>query len=241
MNVIPLKQGRGWPLYAIAALVSVLLSVWIGWREQVINPDGICYLMSAEAFQVFSVSQVMQLCPQSGWPFYPWLIHGVMSVTGWSSLVAANVLDGALSLLSVLTFVKIVETLGGSRRVMAFAAFVILCAHEFNSVRQYVVRDHGYYAFYLLSLFFFLRVLVQPRLMSVLGWALSFVIATLFRVEGAVFLIALPFVSLWMPSLRGQRLRTFFGCSHPVYWRAWGLHCLQPCITTHSHWVVCLN
>lgn len=223
MNVIPLKQGRGWPLYAIAALVSVLLSAWIGWREQVINPDGICYLMSAEAFQVFSVGQVMQLCPQSGWPFYPWLIHAIMNATGWPSLVAANVLDGALSLLSVITFIKIVEALGGSRRVMAFAAFVILCAHEFNSVRQYVVRDHGYYAFYLLSIFFFLRVLVQPRLVSVVGWALSFVVATLFRVEGAVFLIALPFVSVFMPSLRGQRLRTFFWLLSPCLLAGVGL------------------
>lgn len=189
-------SGRVWLYYLTAAIVSLLLSAWISARETVINPDGICYLMSAQAFNVMSFSQVMQLCPQSGWPFYPWLIHTVMSLTGASALVAANSLDAFFSLLSVLTFMGLVQCLGGSKRVIAFAGFIILFSHTFNSVRQYIVRDHGYYAFYLLSLICFIQYLQKPRIVTWLGWVISLGLATLFRIEGAVFFMLLPFVTL---------------------------------------------
>lgn len=197
MNAV--LSNRKWPIYAIAGLVSILLSCWISARELVINPDGICYLMSAEALQTLSLSQVMHLCAQAGWPFYSWLIHSIMVVTGFSSLVSANIIDGFFSLMTVLTFMALIEVLGGNKRVLMLAAFVILFAHEFNSARQYIVRDHGYWAFYLLSLLFFIRCLQQPTWGRMLAWCLSLAMATLFRIEGAVFFILLPFSALFLP------------------------------------------
>lgn len=192
-------QGKSWPIYLMAGVISVLLSTWISARELVINPDGICYLLSAEAFQTFTTGQVMHLCPQAGWPFYSWLIHALMSLTGMSSLLAANCLDAGFDLMTVLTFMKLAEVLGGGKRVIVFAALVILFSHEFNSARQYIVRDHGYWAFYLLSLLFFVRCLQTFTLRRAMAWAGALLLATLFRIEGAVFFILLPFAALCLP------------------------------------------
>jgi hypothetical protein len=100
----------------------------------------------------------------------------------------------------------IVQTLGGSKRLVAFAGFVVLFSHEFNSVRQYIVRDHGYYAFYLISLACFIQYCQRPRLSVWVGWVLSLSLATLFRIEGAVFFLLLPlagfFISKTTPARR---------------------------------------
>lgn len=214
--IISTWKERLWPVYAIAGLLSVILSVWISGRELVINPDGICYLMSADALQVFSVSQVMHLCAQAGWPFYSWLIHAVMMVTGASSLVAANSLNALFDLITVLTFMKLIEFLGGSKRLLIFGAFIILFGHEFNSARQYIIRDHGYWAFYLLSVLFFVRTLTQFSYLNALAWCISLVFATLFRIEGAVFFILLPFAVFFAPRV-DARFRLFLNLMLPCF------------------------
>ncbi|HEU5280663.1 MAG TPA: hypothetical protein VFU82_01600 [Gammaproteobacteria bacterium] len=206
MNAASQSQGRQWPIYLVAGIISIVLSIWVSAREVVINPDGICYLLSAEAYQVFTTSQVMQLCAQAGWPFYSWLIHIFMTLTGFSSLVSANVLDAVFSLISVLAFMRLTQVLGGGKRVLVFAAFVILLSHEFNSARQYIVRDHGYWAFYLVSLLFFVRCLEQLTARNVLAFAGALLMATLFRIEGAVFFMLLPFAALFLPK-QASRIR----------------------------------
>ncbi len=210
------SSGRVRLYYFVAAIMSLLLSAWISTRETVINPDGICYLMSAQAFDVMSFSQVMQLCPQSGWPFYSWLIHAVMSLTGASALASANSIDAFFSLISVLAFMGLVQCLGGSKRVVAFAGFIILFSHEFNSVRQYIVRDHGYYAFYLISLICFIQYLQKPRVIRWLGWVLSLGLATLFRIEGAVFFLLLPFAAFFIAKATRHRRAVQFGLFAPI-------------------------
>src|SRR5579862_6023642 len=109
-------------IYVSAIFLSIALSTWINLRETVINPDAICYVMAAQAYAKLHLNEVMHYCPQSKWPFYSIL------------------LDGLFTLISVVMFVKIIKALGGSSRVMWFALAVILLSHEFNSVRQYIVR-----------------------------------------------------------------------------------------------------
>ena len=80
---------------------------------------------------------------------------------------------------------------------MWLAAGVILLSHELNSVREYIIRDHGFWTFYLSSLFFLLRFFKKPIKSYALGFSLSLAIATLFRVEGSLFLLFLPFYLLY--------------------------------------------
>ncbi len=196
-------------VYFIAALFSILLSIWAAAKTTLINPDGICYLQSA-ATMPLGLSAATHLCSQAIWPFYSILLFGFVSMTKLSYPMAAFILNGFFTLISVLTFIAIVRSLTTSTRIVWLAALVVLLAHEFNSVRDNIIRDHGFWAFYLLSLFFFLQYFRQKQWHFALLWNVTLVIATLFRIEGAVFLLALPFAAWFeIKSTWLQRLRRF--------------------------------
>lgn len=190
-------------IYGFAIFFSLLLSTWAALKTSVINPDAICYLASAAAMSK-GLMVATHLCAQAKWPFYSMLIFGLSHLTGFSYLTAAYLLDGFFSLISVVTFIAIVSTLTLRTRIVALSAAVILLAHKFNALRVEIVRDHGFWAFYLLSFFFLLQYFnvanithTQKKLHQwcyALLWSVSLVVATLFRIEGIIFLILLPYL-----------------------------------------------
>jgi len=215
-NLPGLKDPRAVYWYAIGA--SLLLSFYIACRETVINADAICYLQSASTIGQSGLYTAMHLCDQAQWPFYSILIFLATKLSFLPPEVAAFSLDAIFSALSVFTFVTIVRQLGGSQRVLWLAAMVILLAHEFNSVRQYIVRDHGFFAFYLLSISFFLRYLNIPGWINALSWSASLFVATLFRIEGAIFLLLIPFaLGLFRTLSYRQRVLGFLQLNAPLF------------------------
>lgn len=204
-------------VFFTAALVSALLSLWISWREAVVNPDAVCYLLSAQAVGSMGIRGAMHLCGQASWPFFSALIYYSAQASHLSYTMAAYLIDAVFSLVSVCFFILTVKEMGGSRRVLWLAAALILLSHEFNSVREYIVRDHGFWAFYLISVYSLVKFFQQPRWPAAAAWFVSLFIAGLFRIEGMVFLLALPFVS-WF--LRGfswrRRAACFFMLNLPV-------------------------
>ena len=204
-------------IYFVAILASILLSTWINSHETVINVDAICYILSADTFARAGLHEAMLVCPQAKWPFYSVLIYSLSAVTSFSYITAAYVLDGFFSLLTVVTFVAVIKELSGSRRLMWLGLTVILLSHQFNSVRQYIVRDHGFWAFYLASLFFLLRYFSSLHWRHALAWSISLLIAAMFRIEGALFLLTLPFLSWFCFNYsRKQRASLFLSLYLPV-------------------------
>ncbi len=207
-------------IYFCVVLSTFIFSLWSGISGSVINTDGVCYLQSAESLsQGFNAA--MHACTQARWPFYSILIAGLVSVSHFSYIFAAYLLDGAFSILTAVVFVKIIlwlsqsATENGYRKnqqsLLWFAAIVILLSNEFNSVKYYIIRDHGFWAFYLLSLYFLLQFFQNQRWFYAIAWCLSLVIATLFRIEGAVFLLLLPCLTLLNSSLSYRsRMLSFF-------------------------------
>jgi hypothetical protein len=195
-NTLAELLHKPWLVYCLGILLSVTLSIWLTASETVINPDGICYLASAADIASAGLQAAAQLCDQAKWPFYSALIFGVEQGTHLSYATAAYTLDGLLSLISVVSFIYLVRLLGGSIQTLWLAAAIILFAHEFDTVREYIVRDHGYWAFYLVSLVCLLQYFRQPRWYFAWGWSLSMLAATLFRIEGALFILFLPLAVL---------------------------------------------
>lgn len=193
-----------------AALASIILSIWGAYSETVINPDGICYLLSAQSLSEYSWQQVLHLCPQSGWPFYSLLIHGLANLTHLSYNFSAYSINGLFSLLSVLAFLLICKEMGANNKLLWIAALAILLHHDFNSLRQSVIRDHGYWACYLWSMWLAYHYLQKPSLNRALLWSLSVLLATLFRREGIFFLCAVPIGLCLSGSGFKQRLQYFF-------------------------------
>jgi hypothetical protein len=195
-------------LYLLAGIASLLLSAAISSQQHVINPDAICYLLSAQEVGQSGVGGAMHLCGQASWPFYSLLIYFFSQLGYFTPTTIAYGLDAVFTLISVLSFIAIVELLGGARMI-ALAAFVILTAHQFNSVREYIVRDHGFWAFYLLSIVFMIRFMRIDRLGNALGFGLSLALAALFRIEGAVFLMLVPLIAFFNQGDWRSRLFAF--------------------------------
>lgn len=194
MNKInTLIHSEKW-LYISATICSVMLSCWVNLHTAIVNPDAICYLLSAETVGTAGIKAAQHLCGQAIWPFYSVLIYSVAKFTHLKFMTAAYVINGFFSALSVVFFILIVKALGASRRVLWLAAVVILAAHQFNDVRQYIVRDHGFWAAYLASIWLALRFVRVPTFWRAIFWNASLIIATLFRIEGIFFLTLLPFV-----------------------------------------------
>jgi hypothetical protein len=189
---LPASLQQGWIVYLVAVLASLVLSAWIGLRETVINPDGICYLETAATIGKAGLQAAAQLCDQAKWPFYPFLIYGFVKLTHISYLNAAWVLNSIFSLTTVVAFMTLVRMLGGTQRIVWLAAFVILFAHEFAGTREYIIRDHGFWAFYLMSVLVLVRYFRAPRWQEAMLWPVCIVLATLFRIEGVLFLLFMP-------------------------------------------------
>ena len=188
-------------IIGVGVLLSLLLSAWVDWQQQVINPDGICYLQSAAAYPTLNLKAITQLCAQAQWPFYSVLIQNVVQLTHWSYMTAAFVLNGLFSGLIVAFFMLICAELGAARLTLWFALFTILFTHDLNSVRASIIRDHGYWAFYLLSVYAFIRYFKKPSWPSAVSWSVSLILATAFRIEGAIFLLLLPTLMLCQTNL----------------------------------------
>lgn len=197
-------------IYLLAIAGSVLLSLCMLINGKILNPDGICYVLSAKAISEHGISSAMHLCDQARWPFYSFLIYLFTELSHFSFPVSAQILDAIFSLVSVVTFITIIKELGGSQRLLWLAAIVILFAHGFNDVRGEVIRDHGFWAFYLLSIFTLLQYFRHATILNALAWSVSLIIASLFRVEGFIFLLLIPF-AVWLRSdyTWSQRLKMF--------------------------------
>lgn len=183
-------------IYLLAAAISVALSYWMSIRDGIVNPDAICYLQSAATIASDGIQAAMKVCSQAAWPFYSFVIYYVATLTKLSYSNTAFILDGAFSVISIWAFISIIRLLGGTQRVLWLAATVILLAHEFNAVREYIIRDHGFWAFYLISIALLLQCAQNPRWFYAVLWSVAAIIATLFRIEGAVFLVLMPLAIL---------------------------------------------
>lgn len=192
-------------VFYAAACISLFISIILNYSEIIINNDGICYLLSAEMIKHKGLLAAMNLCGQAKWPFYSILIYFLANLTTLSYLAAAKVCNAVFSMLSVVFFLCVIKALGGTRRILYIAAAVILLSHTLNDVRQYIIRDHGFWTFYLASLYFFLCYVKFPRWHYAILFNASLALATLFRIEGILFLILLPLVT-WFEA--HQPLRT---------------------------------
>ena len=151
MNAI--ARSPFFSIFFSAAAISILLSIWAATTGSVVNTDAICYLQSADTMPA-GLHAAMTVCGQAQWPFYSALIFSVVHLASLSNVAAAYLLNGFFSLISVVTFVGIIHFLNPARRLLWLAAAVILLSHDFNAIRQYIIRDHGFWAFYLVSILF---------------------------------------------------------------------------------------
>jgi hypothetical protein len=181
-------------IYVAAAVLSLLLSAWAVWAQFVPNPDAALYLRSAEQF---AHGQWTAGIGTFRWPFYSLLIAATMTITGLKALVAAEIVNACLAAITVVAFVALVTKLSNGDRLTALcAAFIILLQPHLAGDRPSVIRDNGYLAFFVVTLYLVARDQLAPSLKTRLAIAASIVISGLFRIEGFALAALVPFYYL---------------------------------------------
>ena len=172
------------------AIAGCLSSLWCIYIDHVINNDGVEYIRAAERFALGDISGAFAI---HQWPFFSALMWITAALLGISYENAGYLLNTAFFTASSVVFVLVVHAFGGrSRRLVMLAAFIAVLHPSFNEYRSYIIRDAGYLLFYLLALLFFARRAACPSIWSGVAAVAALALAALFRIEGAVFLIAAP-------------------------------------------------
>lgn len=180
--------------YSIGASAAVLLSLLIIHHYPVFNSDGLVYLFLAQHYQ--QLPGLAAAMHTYDWPFFAIGISWLSQILHVSVLTTAYLTNIIFFTVTVVTFIHIVAQLGGGRKTLWLSLLVILFYHPFNHFNYEIIRDHGYWCLMLLSVSLTLHHIQKPRWYWGLLWAVAAIAGTLFRIEGGVFVLLLPWVVL---------------------------------------------
>lgn len=172
-------------MFMLAILVSILLSLWRIYGNDLINQDAVHYLQAA-AGDSASASRL------NNWLFYSWSIRWVSDTLSMELLAAAYLLNIFLSAVLIYAFLRVVELFNGNTRTLFWAAVVILSLPYLNENRAEIIRGHGYWAFSMLGFIYYIRLFRNFSWLNLAGWSISMLFAVLFRIEGLVLLSMAP-------------------------------------------------
>ena len=183
-------------LISFLTIVGVLLGLWLAALENGrINVDAVLYLEMARRFAEGDWPGALALY---NWPLFPWLVAQVHWLTGLGVENAARLLESLLFGVATWAFLALIAEAGGRRNaLMAGAILLFSNLYVIGTVLPMIMRDQGFWAFYLLGLLFFLRFYRSHRFAHVLLWQVCMAIAALFRIEAVSFIILLPLALLF--------------------------------------------
>jgi len=177
----------------ILTLISLVLAYRLidiqqGW----ITDDFVLY---HEVSRLYSIGDIKAGLKLSNWPLYPALIAIIHKLTTLSLTASAQALTVALYGLTTYALLSFIKRIGGDKKTIVFGALLFFSTlYVTGDVVSMLVRDTGFWAFYLLSLNAFHQYILTPTLSNGMRWQVLMIIATLFRIEGVLFLMLLPFM-----------------------------------------------
>lgn len=178
-------------LFWWVVFTSMLLAGWMqyiqhGW----INPDTVLYFEQARLIAVGDWAGAIKVF---NWPLYGACIAAVHKITGLSIHLSAQVLNVLFFGMATASFLSIIRLANGGTGVM-LAGVLLLFGGQYlvGDVLEMLMRDQGFWAFYLTSLVFFIRYVQHNKLNDALLWQIYMIIATLFRIEAVCYLVGLP-------------------------------------------------
>ncbi|HYD91138.1 MAG TPA: hypothetical protein VEA37_06570, partial [Flavobacterium sp.] len=176
----------------LITLIAGLLGCWVIYLEQGrIGDDSVLYL---EVARLLALGEWKQGVSLYNWPLYPALIALSHLLTGLSLQYSALLLSLSFYMLAVFIFCRLILESGGNRVTVISGAILLLsCGYITRDILPVIMRDLGFWAFYLCSILFLLKFSRGNLFYHALLWQASAIIAMLFRVEGITYLLFLPF------------------------------------------------
>ncbi|MDG1454248.1 MAG: hypothetical protein P8Q17_07465 [Methylophilaceae bacterium] len=188
-----IDQANPIHLFWLTVATSIVLAARMqaiqhGW----INPDSVLYL---EAAKLIANGDFRGAYNIFGWPFYAFCIGLVSKVTGFDTHLSAQFLNMVFFGIATASYLKIIQLAGG-KNLTLFAGALLLFGNLYivGDVLEMLMRDQGFWAFYLASLVFFIRFYQQNKVLDALLWQVTAILAVLFRIEAITFLLLLPLI-----------------------------------------------
>jgi hypothetical protein len=204
-NVLPAQLVTERSIYVAAIVLSLAMSVWSGYAEQIPNPDGTLYLRAAE---LFSAGEWQRGFAVYRWPFYSLGIASIIAVTKVDAILAAQILNALLDCATVVIFISLVRRLGrpdSATLLAGCAAFILVFHPRLETLRGAIVRDHGFHTFFLLSLYLAVRDYQQPSGWLKLAILASIAAAAMFRLEALLLIVLIPAFNLFVGAEASSR------------------------------------
>lgn len=185
--------------YKNALLLTLIsmLAIWViniqhGW----ITNDSILYFEMAKHIANGDFQAAYDV-EKFSWGFYPALIALVHKITGLGLHASANLLIVGFFVGLVAGLMRLVQIAGGSWREQYLAVCLLLGArYMIGDIMPMVSRDLGYWTMMLWAVNFLVLYYQKTKLAHAFYWQGFALIGLLFRIEGAVHLLALPLLGL---------------------------------------------
>lgn len=193
-------------LILMMTVIGIILAVEINYIQHGwINNDSVLYFEATQRALAKDWQGMMQIFP---WPFYSLFIAGVHQASGLSIHTSAQILNISFFGIATFSFLSLVMECGGKKSEITAGALLLFSAsYIVGDILPMLIRDQGFWAFFLLSILFFVRYTLRHRWWDALWWQVAMMLALLFRVEAIVYLFSLPLLLL---GLKGTPLRQRF-------------------------------
>lgn len=191
----PVSKLQFWIVLIAILIAAQVQYIQHGW----INPDSVLYL---EAAKFFSNGEWQAGFAVFTWPFYALCIALVNTITLLGVHISAQILNVLFFAIATYSFTQIIQLAGGKQKQIIAGALIWLSAqYMIGGVLEMLMRDEGFWAFFLLSVLFFIRFYQAYQLKHALLWQICIIVATLFRIEAILYLIFLPLILLFQAGL----------------------------------------
>jgi len=205
IELTPINQLSAAIVFLALLLAAQIQYIQHGW----INPDSVLYFESA---RLIADGHWQEAIKVYNWPFYAVLIATTHKVTSLGIQASAQVLNTLFFGLMAFSFTRIIRLAGGKQLSMVAGALVLFSSQYIvGDILAMLIRDEGFWAFYLTGLAFFIRFYQHLRIRDALLWQLCAITATLFRIEAITYLLFLPILFLFNSDIAlKERIRYFF-------------------------------
>jgi len=200
-------------LHIFIVMIAVVVAIQVQYIQQGwINPDSVIYLEAAKLFSLGDFKAGYDVFP---WPFYSLCIALVNQVTHLGVHPSAQILNVIFFAIATISFINIIILAGGKQQQIIAGGLIWLSSqYMIGGVLEMLLRDEGFWAFYLLSIVFFIRFYQTHQMQDALFWQVCITIATLFRLEAITFLFFMPFLLLFQQACNvKQRYKHFLSAN----------------------------
>lgn len=177
----------------LVCLASALIKLFLITQTEIINPDGIRYINSANELFQGNLTKAFNHEKMLAFTFVVGLVHSI--IPDW--FMAGKVVSSLSLVLTTVPLYFISRDLF-NRRVAVFTVLVFTVAPVINGKADAVLKDPPFLLLLTLALWFALRGLNEQRWLYLLFSCIAACLATTFRIEGIVFLLA---VTLFLSSM----------------------------------------